>query len=101
MLDLLAQGSSPGSSLPFLLLWLGGMMLILYFLYIRPQQKRQKSMEAMLSSLKKGDRVLTAGGMYGTVIGVKGDIAVLKVGDDTKVEFRRSAIVDVVEKSGD
>jgi len=44
---------------------------------------------------------LTAGGMYGTVVGVKDDIAVLRIGDDAKVEFRRSAIVDVVEKSGE
>ena len=101
MFDLLAQTSSPASTLPFLLVWLGGMMLILYLLYIRPQQKRQKAQAAMLSGLKKGDRVLTAGGMYGTVVGVKDDIAVLRIGDDTKVEFRRSAIVDVVEKSGE
>jgi preprotein translocase subunit YajC len=101
MFDLLAQGSSPTSTLPFLLVWLGGMMLILYLLYIRPQQKRQKAQDAMLTNLKKGDRVLTAGGMYGTVVGVKDDIAVLRIGDDAKVEFRRSAIVDVVEKSGE
>ncbi len=101
MVDLVAQSSSPGSSLPFLLIWLGGMMLILYVLYIRPQQKRQKALAEMLANIKKGDRVLTAGGMYGTVMGVKDDIAELKIGGDVRVEFRRSAIVEIVQKSGD
>lgn len=75
---------------------------IFYFLIIRPQQRKQRETEAMLSSIRKGDRVLTSGGLYGTVIGkgAKDDVVVLKVADDVKMEFSRQAIVQVVERSG-
>lgn len=72
------------------------MLLIFYFLLIRPQQQRQKQTETMLKALKKGDRVLTNGGIYGTVVGVDDSKAVLKIADDVKVEFSKSAIVQVV-----
>ena len=75
---------------------------IFYFLIIRPQQRKQKETDAMLSSIKKGDRVLTSGGLYGTVIGkgAKEDVVVLKVADDVKMEFSKQSIVQVVERSG-
>ena len=75
---------------------------IFYFLIIRPQQKKQRETETMLKSIRKGDRVLTSGGLFGTVIG-KGaneEVVVLKVADDVKMEFSRQAIVQVVERSG-
>jgi preprotein translocase subunit YajC len=71
---------------------------IFYFMIIRPQQKRAKETAQMLASVRKGDRVLTSGGIYGTVIGVKDDVVVLKVGDDVKIEFVKSAIVQVKER---
>jgi len=70
--------------------------LIIYFLMIRPQQQRQKNLDKMLKALKKGDRVLTQGGIFGTVIGLDDQKAVLKIAEDTKVEFSRSAIVQVL-----
>jgi preprotein translocase subunit YajC len=70
--------------------------LIIYLLILRPQQQRQKQAEKMLKELKKGDRVLTSGGIYGTVIGIDDVKAVLKIADDIKVEFAKSAIVQVV-----
>src|SRR5689334_23520941 len=73
---------------------------IVYFMIIRPQQKKQKETEAMRSSIKKGDRVLTTGGLYGTVVGEREDIVVLKVADDVKMEFSREAIIQVKERSG-
>lgn len=73
------------------------MLAIFYFLIIRPQQKRQKTMDAMLKNLKKGDRVLTTGGLYGTVIGVDEGKVVLKISDDTKAEFAKSAVTQVIE----
>jgi preprotein translocase subunit YajC len=106
MTDAFAQASPPASSPGILqgplgiIIWLGGMFLIMYVLYIRPQQKRQREHQRLLSALKRGDRVLTSGGMYGTVIGVKDDVVVLKIADDTKAEFRRSAVVEI-EKSGE
>jgi len=74
---------------------------IFYFMIIRPQQKKQKDTEAMLRSVKKGDRVLTSGGVFGTVVGPKGsqeDVLVLRVSDDVKMEFARSSIVQVLDR---
>ena len=73
---------------------------IVYFMIIRPQQRKQKETEAMRSSIRKGDRVLTTGGLFGTVVGEKEGIVVLKVADDVKMEFARDAIVQVKERSG-
>jgi preprotein translocase subunit YajC len=73
---------------------------IVYFMIIRPQQKKQKETDAMRSSIKKGDRVLTTGGLYGTVVGEKEGIVVLKVADEVKLEFSREAIIQVKERSG-
>jgi len=77
------------SFLPFVLL-----MVIFYFLLIRPQQKRQRETSKMIEALKKGDRVITSGGLIGTVVGVQSDYLVLKLGenDQTKVEVLKSAI---------
>ena len=73
------------------------MLAIFYFLIIRPQQTKQKQMELMLKAIKKGDRVLTTGGILGTVVGVDDTKAVLKIADDVKVEFTKSAIVQVLQ----
>ncbi len=74
---------------------------IFYFMIIRPQQKKQRDTEAMLKAVKKGDRVLTSGGIFGTVIGKKGEkeeVVVLKVSDEVKMEFARQSIVQVIER---
>ena len=74
--------------MPFVLIF-----VIFYFLLIRPQQKRQQELEKMTANLKKGDRVVTTGGIIGTVTGVQSDYVVLKVGDqDTKIEVLKSAV---------
>lgn len=101
-----AASSSPMGSLqgfqgfvPILL-----MIVIFYFLLIRPQQKKEKDRKNMINTLQKGDKVVTVGGIYGTVTGVKEaeDIIVLKVSDNTKIDFTRSAIQNkVVEKTQD
>ena len=72
---------------------------IVYFMIIRPQQKKQKETEAMRASIKKGDRVLTTGGLFGTVVGEREGVVVLKVADEVKMEFARDAIIQVKEKS--
>ena len=71
---------------------------IVYFMIIRPQQRKQKETDAMLSSIRKGDRVLTSGGLFGTVVGTKEDVVVLKVADDVKMEFSRQSIVQIKER---
>ena len=75
------------------------LFVILYFLLIRPQQQQQKKLERMRRELKKGDRVLTTGGIIGTVVGLDDGKAVLRVADDVKLEFARSAIVQIMTEA--
>lgn len=99
LLSLVAQTSQPGGqappgllSSPLILFLLLGM--VMYFLMLRPQGKERKKREAMLSAVKKNDRVVTIGGIMGTVISVKDDEITLKVDEssNTKITFTRSAI---------
>ena len=71
-------------------------IVIFYFLILRPQQKRQKALRAMIEGLRKGDRVLTGGGIYGTVFVIKDNSVVLEIGKDVRVEFAKSAVSAVV-----
>lgn len=68
---------------------------LFYVLILRPQQKKQRDHQKLLGALKKGDRVVTNGGIYATVVGVKGNIVVLKVADNVKMEFQKTAITQV------
>lgn len=69
---------------------------LLYFMMIRPQQKKQKQWQAMLSSIKAGDRVTTAGGIRGTILAIKDDSYILRVApDNLKIEVAKSAIASV------
>ncbi len=69
------------------------MILIFYFLLIRPQQKREKERKQLIEAIQKGDKVLTVGGIYGTVASIKDEnIVILKIADGTKVEFAKSSI---------
>ena len=78
------------------------MVVIFYFLLIRPQQKRQKQHNTMLTQLKKGDKVLTSGGIYGLIERVREDgVLVVKVADNVKVEMAKSAVSTVVKGSGE
>jgi preprotein translocase subunit YajC len=63
-----------------------------YFFLIRPQQKRQKERGQMLNALKKGDKVITIGGLHGSVVDLSEDRVTLKVSDNTRLVFERSAI---------
>lgn len=80
--------SSAWSFLPFM----AAMIAIFYFLLIRPQQKERKAREAMLTTLKRGDRVVTTSGLHGTVVGLSDQTVTLKVTDQVRLEFERSAI---------
>jgi len=75
--------------LPFILI-----ILIFYLFLILPQQKKQRKHQEMLGSIRKGDKVLTSGGMFGVVVGIndKKNIVVLKVAENAKIEFQKSAI---------
>ena len=71
------------------------LIAVFYFLVIRPQNKKQKETKKMLSSLKKGDKVITIGGVHGVVSSVKETTVIVKVDDNCKLEFLRSAISTV------
>lgn len=73
---------------------------IMYFLTIRPQQKRDKERQEMLNSLSKGDEVITTGGICGRVVGLKEAHVDLQVGKDVTIKFARGSVAQVV-KSGD
>jgi preprotein translocase subunit YajC len=91
-----AAPSSTGSLLTTFIPF-GLVILIFYFLIIRPQNKKQKQMEKMLTALKKGDKVVTIGGIHGVIQSVKdGGTVVVKVDESCKLEFSRSAIASVV-----
>lgn len=70
--------------------------LVFYFLVIAPANKQRKKQQEMLSALKKGDRVLTTGGIYGTIQGVEPEAVYLKIAENVKVKVARSAISGVV-----
>src|ERR1051325_6203127 len=69
-------------------------MIIFYVLLILPPQRRQKKKQAMLSALKNGDKVITSGGLYGTIVGLESDAVQLRVADQVKVKVARSAITN-------
>ncbi len=70
-------------------------VVIFYLLIYRPMRKRQKSMESMIASLKSGDKVITNGGMYGTIAAVKEHTFLLKIADQVKVEISKNAIASL------
>jgi preprotein translocase subunit YajC len=86
------QAPSGGSALLIQLAPIALIILIFYFLMIRPQVQRQKAHQAMVAALKKGDKVVTNGGVCGVVVGTKDDIVVLKVAENTKIEVLRTAV---------
>ena len=70
--------------------------VIFYFLLIRPQQKQAKDHEKMLAAVKKGDKILTTGGLYGTVVGVKGVDLEVKFAENVKLFLARSAVAKLI-----
>jgi preprotein translocase subunit YajC len=91
----LQQGDSMtgllSSLLPFLLI-----ILVFYFLILRPQQKRQKERQRLLDSVKKGDKIITSGGMHGVVEGIEDKTVLVKIADNTKVKIEKIAVSSIV-----
>lgn len=97
-----AEGAAPApggifSMMPLLV----GVVLIMYFLTIRPQQKRDKERQNMLNALKKGDEVVTTGGICGKVMAISDADVVLRVDDNVTIKFVRNAIAYVAKVDGD
>lgn len=90
------QSSAIVSMIPFLLI-----LVIFYFVLIRPQQKQVQKHRQFLDSLKKGDEVITESGMFGTVIGVTDDSVVLRIADNVKVKFLKAKVSGRIGESTD
>ena len=103
----LAQGTPaspqpPGADPTSTFIWFGAIMVIMWVLMIRPQQKRQKELQARIAGLKTGDRVVTVGGVHGTVANVKdGPTLVLKVDDNCKLTVDKSSVATVLTKDAE
>jgi preprotein translocase subunit YajC len=74
-------------------------MVIFYVLLILPAQRRQKKTQEMLSALKNGDKVVTNGGLFGTIVGIEGDAIQLRIADQVKVKILRSAVASLQPES--
>lgn len=88
-------GGGVGSVLPQLVFF-AAIFAIFYFLLIRPQQKQRKERERMLTVLKKGDRVVTSGGLHGTIVGLNEHSVILKIADQVRVECDRTAVSRII-----
>src|SRR5438046_8278002 len=80
--------ASGGSGFGGFLIPLGLMFAIMYFMVIMPQQRQRKKTQEMLSALKAGDKIITNGGIYGTVNGIDGDSVILKISSEPQVKIR-------------
>ena len=102
ILLILAETPAPkpvdtGLSSMNMMVWMAFAFALIYFMSIRPQAKKTKDLQARISALKTGDRVVTTGGIYGTVSNVKdGATLLLKIADNVKIEIDKTAVANVV-----
>ena len=101
--DALAQGTNAAeyissNSVSGTLVQLGLIFLIFYFLLIRPQQKKYKEHENMLIAIKKGDKIITGGGVYGTVVKAEPEILTVKIADNIEIKVARLMVRDVINE---
>jgi len=88
------QGGSLGAFIPLIL-----MFVIFYFLLIRPQQKKAKMHKQMLSAIKKGDRVVSSGGLQGVVTGITDDVVTVEIAPKVRVKISRGSVSGILNKS--
>ncbi|MCC6548952.1 MAG: preprotein translocase subunit YajC [Ignavibacteriaceae bacterium] len=92
------QAQDPTGNLISTIVMFGAIFAIFYFMVMRPQQKRAKEREKMLSNVQKGDKVVTSGGLHGTVAGMEDNFIILQVSDNVKLKFEKAAITTVLSK---
>jgi len=93
-----APGAAAGGFNPTPIVYMLCIFAIFYFLAIRPQSQRQKQAEAMIKSIKTGDRVITASGIHGMVSNVKDTTVIVKIADNVKIEMEKSSVGTVVKR---
>lgn len=94
-------GDAGGGSMVSTLIMFGAIFAIFYFMIIRPQQKKAKEREALLSALKKGDKIVTNGGMHGSIAGLDEKTCLIDFGNNLKIKFDRSAIAGIDSPKSD
>jgi preprotein translocase subunit YajC len=92
-----ASPASPGGGFGFLVPFIF-LFVIMYFIMIRPQAKRQKEQQKLISALKTGDRVVTSSGIHGLIANVKDSTVIVKVADNVKIEMDKAAIANVAKE---
>jgi len=90
-------GNGGGGSLVSTLIMFGAIFAIFYFMIIRPQQKKAKEREKLLSNLEKGDKIVTSGGVHGTIVGLEEKTALIEIAQNVKIKVERSAIGSVIK----
>ncbi|MDE3057330.1 MAG: preprotein translocase subunit YajC [Bacteroidota bacterium] len=97
-----SQNGQGGSDIFGTVIMFALIIFIFYFLILRPQQKKQKERQKLLEALKKGDKVITAGGMHGTIVGMddKGKTVLVQVADNVKLTIEKASI-SVINKVGE
>jgi preprotein translocase subunit YajC len=92
-------GGQGGGGMLSLFLPLVLIFVVFYFFIIRPQQKRQKERQNLLNALKKGDKVIAAGGLHGTVVGIDDKTVLLQVADNVKIKCERSSVITILREA--
>ena len=90
-------GEGGGGSLISTLIMFGAIFAIFYFMIIRPQQKRTKEREKLLSNIEKGDKVITSGGVHATIVGIEDKTVLIEIAPNVKIKVDRSAIGSVIK----
>ena len=94
-----APPSGPGAGIGSFFVPLIFIFIIMYFVMIRPQKKRQEQAQKLVASLRSGDRVVTNAGIHGLIANVKENTVLLKVADNVKIEIDKSAVTNVLKES--
>ena len=97
----MGQQGGEGGGMVSTIIMFGAIFLIFYFMIIRPQQKKAKERDKLLSNLEKGDKVVTNGGIHGIIAGLEEKTALLQVADNMKIKIERSAITTVIAKKSE
>ena len=96
-----APGGAGSSAVLTQVVFFAAIFAVFYFLLIRPQQQQKRERERLLSAIKRGDKVVTTGGLHGTVTGLDEATVTLRVADQVKLTFDRAAVGRVVEAQGE
>ncbi len=101
LLIAMGQQGGEGGGMVSTIIMFGAIFLIFYFMIIRPQQKKAKNRDKLLSNLEKGDKVITSGGIHGIIAGIDEKTLLVQISDNLKVKVERSAVTQVIAKKGE